>query len=591
MISIIYIYNNLGTLKGLSAGISFLSCLAGVKLLEMNHKRDFFLFTLIMELLLIGQLLGEDSIAIIIYIFFVTFLIFYMISCVNSESQKIKFLELERLKVTLKIFLSSVPLIVALYFLFPRLSIGNLFPLSTEKRSKVGFSDEVRPGDISRIVQSNDIIFRVKFKGQGPARKDLYFRGSVLTNNKGLTWSRKKISKGHLYYFGDKDQFQYDIVFDHLQSSYIFSLENTKKIKRKSNGLILRREGRSWEFIPYNGQKIRYEGITSNVTPIKMDQKLKKKYLKFPDNISPKVISFAKKMNSNVSSTEELLEKYKNFILKNDFVYTLSPGRYHPISAVEEFLFERRRGFCEHYASLIGLLLRMNGVPSRLIAGFQGGEYNEIGKYYIIRSKDAHAWVEAYDFKKGWIRVDPTSWIAPSRIEFGATDYHSLENLPDGVSEDAFLKNLRKNLLTKLWKTFDMAYYELNSQFLSFDYDEQKRIFQKINIKIKRPFQMMIYLFIALSCFFIIFFLWSRRNEKRPSQIDKEYHFLLKALKKRGVTIRPSQGPLSIKNELDEELADYDALVKILMIFNTVKYQRHKNEYDFKLIKKLIREL
>ena len=104
---------------------------------------------------------------------------------------------------------------------------------------------------------------------------------------------------------------------------------------------------------------------------------------------------------------------------REKFVYTLQPpllGQH----AVDEFLFDSRRGFCEHFASSYVFLMRAAGVPARVVAGYQGGEINPVDQLFVVRQSDAHAWAEIWVAGKGWIRVDPTAHVAPSRIEQGA---------------------------------------------------------------------------------------------------------------------------------------------------------------------------
>jgi hypothetical protein len=99
----------------------------------------------------------------------------------------------------------------------------------------------------------------------------------------------------------------------------------------------------------------------------------------------------------------------------NPFVYTLNPPLYRN-NPIDQFLFENREGFCGHYASAFTQLMRLAGIPARMVIGFQGGEYNPLGDYFAIRNYDAHAWSEVWIEQQGWVRIDPTAAVAPERV-------------------------------------------------------------------------------------------------------------------------------------------------------------------------------
>jgi protein-glutamine gamma-glutamyltransferase len=588
--SLIFIKELFGTLRGLEPGVAFLSFLLGIKMFEMNEKRDFFIFTLIIELFLVGQLLSEDSIAMVAYVFMTSLFLFYLMFCLSGETKNHQLLDVERILVTIKIFMHSIPLMLILYFFFPRMNVGHLFPFSINTKSSVGFTEEINPGDIAKLSQTDDPIFRVKFN-KNPSRDQLYFKGSVLAYSRGFSWRKKKINNKHLYIFDQKQNYIYDVIFNDLHSSQVFAIENTSKIIKKSSGLILKQAANTWKFVPYNNQKIRYQGITTSAKFKIMTSMERKLYLQLPKNIPAELIKFANQQRQKYQSTANLLTGYRMYILSNDFIYSMEPGSYQGMEGLEDFFFKRKKGYCEHYASVLALLLRINEVPSRIVVGFQGGDFNEIGQYYLLKTKDAHAWVEYFDEQQGWKRVDPTFWLAPSRIELGATEFNQTHNIPDGVTREEFLSDLRSNLFSKFFKFFDMAYYQLNAKFLEFDFQSQKKLFKKINLNISRPYQLMVGLIVFSSAFFIVYFYFFLKNASSLNEVEQKYLQFLAKLQKRGVCRLSHQGPMAILKDLDDGTVDYNEICWLLKQFSFLKYSKFKDLARLKELKERIKKI
>jgi protein-glutamine gamma-glutamyltransferase len=590
--SIFYIKQVFGTFRGLEPGISFLSFLLGIKILEMNSKRDFFIFTLIIEVFLVAQILSDDSLMVVGYVFMVTIFLFYLMFRLSGEDLDYQLIDKERILITIKIFIHSIPLMLILYFTFPRLNIGYLFPFSINTKSQIGFTGSINPGDIAKLALTDDPVLRIKFKNnKSPSKEEQYYRGSTLAMTKGLSWSKGYVSNGHNYIFGEDPLFVYDVLFNDMQASMVFALDNTKRVIRKSSGLILKQASNTWKFIPYNNQKIRYQGITTSVDSKPLKYNVKSHYLKTPENLSEKIKLLSKKIGEKYNSVEDIIASYRTFILKNKFIYTLSPGKYDEVTGLDDFLFKRRKGFCEHYAAAIAVLLRLNKIPTRVIAGFQGGEYNEIGDFYLIKTKDAHAWIEYFHPIKGWQRLDPTSWIAPSRIRLGANEFNQTFGLSIDIDREVFLKNIRSSRLSILLKVLDMAYYELNRRFLEFDFEAQKSLFKKFNFNIRRPYQLMIgaiFLIITLSIFSHYLFL---RNEVPFSIIELEYSRLVLKLKKLGIQKQPHHGPLSVLETIDQKTENYDELVDLLLIFSELKYSKIKDYSQLKSLSTRVKQL
>jgi transglutaminase-like putative cysteine protease len=195
--------------------------------------------------------------------------------------------------------------------------------------------------------------------------------------------------------------------------------------------------------------------------------------LQLPQGLNPRTRELAERWRSEEPDDAAIARRALRLFQEQEFTYTLNPPLL-GIHSVDDFLFETRKGFCEHYASAFTMLMRAAGVPSRVVTGYQGGELNQAGDYYIIRQSDAHAWSEIWLENLGWVRIDPTSVIVPARIELGlaaALSPAERASLPFAARRDRnplYQLQLRWDRINAGWNRWILAYGpELQQQFLS----------------------------------------------------------------------------------------------------------------------------
>jgi hypothetical protein len=212
---------------------------------------------------------------------------------------------------------------------------------------------------------------------------------------------------------------------------------------------------------------------------------------------------------------------------------------------LDQFFFESKRGFCEHFSSSFALYLRLLGVPSRVVVGFHGGEFNPLGKYYVVRGMDAHAWVEAWRPKRGWVRFDPTGYVAPDRIRYGSASYFVEQADQQGVSLDVYLEKRSNEFWQGLLFAIDMIYYEANREFVGFDLDRQKSLFSFLGTSGKKwPWKLLVLCF-AFSMLVLLPLFWRiKKGLEVEDPFLRNYHRLLKKIDK-SASDRPNWfGPL-----------------------------------------------
>jgi transglutaminase-like putative cysteine protease len=217
-------------------------------------------------------------------------------------------------------------------------------------------------------------------------------------------------------------------------------------------------------------QRIAYKAVS--YTDYHIDRELhpfrRNWYLEYPESRNPRTAELARSMRAAAPSQDAFIRAVLTRFNEEEYYYTLEPP---PLGSnpVDRFLFQTRRGFCEHYASAFALMMRAAGIPARVVVGYQGGELNPMGDYMIVRQADAHAWTEVWLEGIGWRRVDPTAAVAPERVDAGRTGA-----MFDG-SGAAWGLGAPSRLLHKLMLTWDAANAKWNEWILGYGPDNQER--------------------------------------------------------------------------------------------------------------------
>ncbi|KYG68945.1 cysteine protease [Bdellovibrio bacteriovorus] len=326
-----------------------------------------------------------------------------------------------RAKVLLKIFILSVPMAVILFFAFPRFVLPWAMSRGSAQFGEIGFTDEINPGMVAELATNTATAFRAKIENL-PINKsvDLYWRGSALTQSRGLSWRPRRLGFRAPSTEDYKSLPTYEVAIEPTSQLYLFVLDGTKHVDLDVNQVLALPQNIYRSIRPLNKSSM-YRGYyepdyKDSTTPQDED-------LQVPP-VQGRVRAWVDGVLSRNLSIPEKVEELQKLFVDNGFVYTLSPGVYGP-NDLETFLFERKRGFCEHFAGAYATLARSLGIPARVIVGYQGGRFNPLGNFWKVSQKDAHAWVEI--FSEGqWQRIDPTLWVAPLRLVIGAEEFFGL---------------------------------------------------------------------------------------------------------------------------------------------------------------------
>ncbi|WP_375169976.1 DUF3488 and DUF4129 domain-containing transglutaminase family protein [Marinobacter sp.] len=435
MLALIAVY--VATVHGrftVDTAASFFVLAVGLKWLETRSVRDFYVLFFILAYLGAVNFLFQQDILWSLVNLTALALLLVGLQIINApdlpDSSTAGWRRLGMLAV------KTLPIVALLFVFFPRMEPLWSVPL-VSGQARTGISDTMRPGDISNLAQSSERAFRVTFAGPMPAYPDRYWRGLVLDYLDGETWRQGERSlprrPGRVARdggVGELEAGEYDVLLEPTDQRWAFALENSRAV----SGNVVEAGQDLFRFRRPADSSIRYrlafESVageeTERLTPLQ-----ERRYLQLPISGNPRARELARSLRSRYSDVETVQALLTRFRTEPYF-YTLRPPTM-PDDGIDSLLFDNKRGFCAHYAGATAFVLRAAGIPARIVVGYQGGETGAGGDYLIVRQYDAHAWVEVWLRGRGWVRIDPTAAIAPSRIESG---------LRDAVSDEgSFLEN------------------------------------------------------------------------------------------------------------------------------------------------------
>ncbi len=402
------------TLFGQRAGIGLLLIFLALKQLEARTPRDGLAIVLLAYFLTLTQFFEDQSMSVAATL--LGTLVIATAALASLSDAQARAAELLRLAGLLLV--QAVPFMLILFVLFPRIA-GPLWGLPSDAHSSLtGLSDNMSPGAINNLIQSDAIAFRARFDGPAPPRPELYWRGPVLARLEGRTW-RPGIQSLDvpLPYRAEPDAqrpvYDYAITLEPHNKPWLFALELPVTLPAIA---ALTSDFQLHARKPVR-ERIRYE-LRSQATLRHAAEhpRVLAQALTLPATLNPRTQALGAEWQQRGESEAQRLQRAIDFMRGQGFVYTLQPPLMDE-DVADAFLFDHKRGFCEHFAASFVVLMRAAGVPARVVTGYQGGEHNPVDDSWVIRQSDAHAWAEVWLAQQGWVRVDPTALSAPARIE------------------------------------------------------------------------------------------------------------------------------------------------------------------------------
>lgn len=564
------IFLSYGTWFGRDAGIAFLVVLCSLKFLEMNSRRDAFLLVFLSYFLIITHFLYSQAIVTVIYLGLVTWLITATLISLSDNNGNL--LNVQRLKLSATLLVQALPLMVVLFFLFPRLA-GTIWSLPKDAYSGVtGLSDSISLGQVSKLSLSNDVAFRVKFHGKIPPPNYLYWRGPVLWWTNGRDWRSgiqhyNKMNNLDIHLFGEA--VDYTVTLEPHNQRWLFALD--LPAQAPPQGYL----NMDYQVLANKLVHQRLIYHLSSYTHYRADILTNQQHrlgLSLPLGKHPRAQALAQQWLQQHPQRPAIVQRALQYFNQEAFVYTHTP----PIlmaDPIDEFLFETRQGFCEHYAAAFTVLMRAAGIPARVVTGYLGGILNPIGHYLIVRQRDAHAWSEIWLPDQGWVRVDPTAAIAPERIEAGIDiALPESENLLEVfLTEDSIVSQVWQNLRYR-WDTINNTW---NQWIVDYNSSRQRYLISQFGLN-NLDWRGMIILLAFTMTILVILVAWillrSPIKVKDPAQ--KVYQRFCQKLARRGLQRHLSEGPLTFANRISTLRPDLaPATNQIITLYLQTRYR------------------
>lgn len=551
-------------------GLNFLTTVIVLKLLEKETARDGFMIFFGLLLIISAGSLFEKNLAYVVF-YSLSFLVlihdFYLSRGINW-----------RLKDLSLALLWVLPLTFSLFFFAPRLVSPIAFQQNQAGPGEVGYTPDVNIGLIDSLSSNEEKVFEAEVS-RSLSQEELYWRGNTLSFTDGWNWTLMNKSFGHettIELIQGKSPVHQSIRVVSRQD-YFFALDHPFKMMFRGREVYLGdmkslSQGRS-DWVS------RYEVVSLPQESYEFKEEDLKKYLRLPLKRLDKEWILA---NFKGQTLNEVSIELKDYFYKNGFTYSLSPGS---IQSFREFIQLKKIGFCSHYASSLALILRVKKIPSRLVSGFMGGDFNPYAQFYSISQNDAHVWVEAVENNQ-WVRVDPTSWIAPDRIKLGGEGYMSSVTQSNIIGMK-YLNRFAWFYQAKQWfGQWDFRFYQWLEKM---DYHQQESWLARFNLKRKWLYTIGVLVMVFFMGLYAMY-LSLKNRPKKGTPLEELWSILLQKLKGRGISV-------SYVSIHDSRLAiaglenpDRD---HILEVWDKIVNLSFKNEAaeDIKQLKKTIKKI
>ncbi len=391
-----------------------------IKWLEREKTRDYLQILALSLFMLVGFALYTLNITffVILAVCFLTGTLTLMLLTIFDENNPQELLELKIIQScfmeSLGLLICAVPATAIFFIILPRTDMPILNFLNSPQRAQSGFSDKVSLGDVSAIQENETVILRARITPD-ISKTDMYWRGVVFDTFDGRRWtaSNIKLTKEPAKIADTEGKIVQEVILEPYGEPYIFCLDTPIYVKIRKSTVLFNADRHIFLLKNPITDRVYYRCISTGKHAGATVENFNS-YLQLPSELPDALYEIVKKLEVD-GDTEKTAKNFSRW-LQNSFGYTLSSL---PVSEkpLEDFLFKTRKGNCEYFASALGVMLRMAGIPSRLVAGYRGAQYQPIGNYYIVLQNDAHVWVEAFVNNKGWIKLDPTPTVPLSKRE------------------------------------------------------------------------------------------------------------------------------------------------------------------------------
>lgn len=486
------------TLLGRDAGVTLVVVLLALKTLELRAQRDAFVVFFLSFFLMLTNFFYSQS--LLTAAGMLVALLGLLTALVNAHMPVGRPPLWHAARIAGGMTLLGAPIMVALFLLFPRMA--PLWGLPGDAMTgRSGLSAEMTVGNIASLALDDSVAMRIAFEGEPPAQSALYFRGPVLSNFDGLRW---RPTEGFGLLRGEDAQLKvqglavrYQVTLEPNQRPWLLTLDATPTAPDLAQGRARMTAELQWLQDRNATELLRYQATSYpqfSYGPLTLEASLTP-YLALPQGFNPRTRALAQELTASAPAGgpwgEALVKAALERLRTGGYVYTLEPGLYGRDSA-DEFWFDRKAGFCEHIAASFVILMRAANVPARVVTGYQGGQRNPVDGFWTVRQSDAHAWAEVWLSGQGWVRVDPTSVVAPSR-----TGTFARLEAPRGALASAILGTVSPRFALNLRATWEAVNNRWNQWVLNYTQASQLNLLKDLGFE-SPSWEDLIYLLCAI---------------------------------------------------------------------------------------------
>ncbi|TVT54441.1 MAG: DUF3488 domain-containing protein [Azoarcus sp. PHD] len=569
-----------GHFFGKDPGLAFLALLLGLKLLETSSMRDIRAAILLCFFLQLGVFFDNQSLPVAGLALCASLLSIGALLSLSDPAAGTR----ERLRTSALLLAQGLPFMLVLFVLFPRIE-GPLWGLPADAHSGMsGLSNTMAPGSISDLSLSEAIAFRADFAGIPPQPAQRYWRGPVLSVFDGTTWRAARHLEGDRPpYEPSGPRLDYRITLEAHNQRWLLALDfpagSPDGVRYSSTFQAMYRQ-------PLRSRtRLDLASYPETVVGLNEHAHVLDTALRLPPDSNPRTQALAQQLAAGSTSPEDILARTLARMREIDLTYTLRP----PLTGtngVDAFLFDTRRGFCEHFASAFVFMMRAAGVPARVVTGYQGGEINPVDGSMIVRQSDAHAWAEVWLPQRGWVRVDPTALAAPGRIESGMAGA-----LPAGEVLPLFMRP-HLSWLRDLRFRWEAVSNSWNQWVLGYNPERQREFLSRLGLGELSWSTWIGVLGVMAAGLMGLLFAWALRQSRAADPLDRAWAAFSARLARRGLNRRPAEGPLDYGRRLAQALPDHAAeITDITTRYANLRYRPPASPEAVRELKRRIRIL
>ena len=539
------------TLNGLDAGASLLVAMAALKLMETRRVRDWLIVMGASLFLLLAACLAAQALWLTPFYAAQMWLLCTALYALGGgpvvPAPKLLLLAAGRNLVL------ALPLAILLFLFFPRLP-GSLWTVPRQNEATTGLGEQMSPGSISELTESDEIAMHVRFDGTPPPLPERYWRGPVLHQFDGYTWRRLRADLGPppaLEFVGSG--YRYEVTLEPNTHGVFIALDMPRSIPEQP--------GTAYAAFDYTllGAKASDSATSYELESFPQHRSLeplpalvRALDLQLPRTRNPRSLELARTLRAAAPSDRAYVQSVLDYLQQGGFEYTLTP----PLlgqNSVDDLLFNTHEGFCGHYASAFAMLMRAGGIPSHVVTGYLGGEWNRFGKYLLIRQANAHAWTEVWLDGLGWLRVDPTAVVAPDRL---AKDFDDVLSSAGATRRHAsggawFVASLQAWQAVNTW---------WQDEFIDFNEGKQLNLLGALGLK-DRDFESLVILLGVGGTLWLSLLAW--RGRQRPAlprdALSRAWGTLERSLRHAACAREPHEGPIAYSERIAGERPDLAA--------------------------------